>query len=233
MKLNFSGSTIRLFFLLLVTDISFMILHIIYAYTDLTPNKYFSIELDRGYAEIFQYIKTYWIAILLCVLALRLRSILYFIWSGLFFYLLLDDYFQIHENVGLIISNKLAFTSWLNLRGQDFGELAVSAGIGLVFLIGIGTAYYFGDRVSRQISRYLIKMLCALAVCGIIVDMLHVAIGSPSLDPLFALLEDGGELVVMSVIACFIFFVYDRLTQERLGLASNTKNLSTKLLIKK
>ena len=215
MKFNFSDSTIRLFFLLLVTDISFMGLHLIYAYTGFTSNHSFSIDLDRGYAEIFQYIKTYWIAILLVVLAVRLRSILYFIWSALFLYLLVDDSCKIHENLGGYISYRLAFSSWLNLRAQDFGELVVSATVGLVFLVCIGTAYYFGDRLSKQMSKNLIMMLFGLALFGIIVDMLHIAIQITTLDPIFAVLEDGGEMVVMSVIACFVFFMSASFSQER------------------
>ena len=215
MKFNFSDSTIRLFFLLLVTDISFMGLHLIYAYTGFTSNHSFSIDLDRGYAEIFQYIKTYWIAILLVVLAVRLRSILYFIWSALFLYLLVDDFYQIHEEWWKIISNKLAFESRFNLRAQDFGELAVSATVGFVFLICIGMAYYFGDRLSRQISKKLIVMLFGLALFGIIVDMLHIAMWNATLDPIFVILEDGGEMVMMSVIACFLYFIFDRFSRER------------------
>jgi hypothetical protein len=54
-------------------------------------------------------------------------------------------------------------------------------------------------------------MLFALAVFGIVVDMMHVAINSPTLDPILILLEDGGELIVMSVIASFVFFLSERI----------------------
>lgn len=225
MKLTASKWLVRLFCLFLVTDISFIIFHLIYEYTSLTKNYAFSLETDRGYAEIFQYIKEYWIALLLGFLAWRKHSLLYLSLSLLFLYLLVDDYAQIHEKMGLVISDKFGFTAAFNLRAKDFGELAMSGLVGLFFLILIATSYYFGDRLSRQASRYLIIMLCALAFCGIIVDMIHIAVQIPSLYVPLTILEDGGELVVMSVIAAFVLLLYDRLPSGTDKFNSSEKSL--------
>ena len=214
MKLHLSTRSSRLLYLFLAMDVTFIILHIIYTYTGFISNSSFSIEQDRGYAEIFQYFKQYWSVLLLSLLALRKRSLLYLIWSLLFFYLLLDDSLQIHETLGKFISDKLNFSSWLNLRAEDFGELAVSISVSLFFLIFISIAYYFSERSSRKTSRYLIMGLCALALFGIVVDMIHIAVKSPSLNTLLGLIEDGGENVVMSLIVCFIFSLPEPLSQN-------------------
>lgn len=211
MKLDVSNWSIRLVTLFLATDVVLIFLHILYVYTGVISNPSFSIEEERGYAEIFQYFKEYWLALLLCFLAVRGRSLLYLSWSLLFFYLLLDDALQIHEKLGYAISYKLKFSAGFNLRTEDFGELAVSALVGLFFLIFIATAYRFSDRLSKEISRYLIMMLFTLALFGIAVDMVHAAVRSPSLHTLLGLVEDGGELVVMSVITCFVFSLPERL----------------------
>ncbi|MGH8002251.1 MAG: hypothetical protein ACREPR_23185 [Brasilonema sp.] len=121
----------------------------------------------------------------------------------LFFYLLLDDSLQIHEKLGDFISYKLNFSSWLNLRPQDFGELTVSILVSLFFLIFISITYYFSDRFSRKTSKYLMMALFALALFGIVVDMVHIAVKSPSLYTLLGLIEDGGEQVVMSAIVSY------------------------------
>lgn len=214
-KLDVNNDSLRLFYLLLATDVVFIILHILYLFTEIISNSYFSIEQDQGYAELFQYIKEYWIALVLGLLAVQKRSPLYLGWSLLFFYLLLDDSLSIHEKLGEIISIKLAFSPALNLRAVDFGELVVSAGVGFFFLILIAIAYRFGDRMSRETSRYLIMMLFALALFGIVVDMIHIILfKSPSLEPLLALVEDGGEMLVMSVIAWFVFLLPKRLSQD-------------------
>lgn len=217
MQLNLKSTSKKLLYLFLVTDIVFIILHLLHAYfinvyfplySDTLSNLDFSLEQDRGYGEIFQYIKEYWIAILLGILARQRRSILYLGWSLLFVYLLFDDALSIHETLGHIIADKLSLSAAFNLRARDFGELLVSAFFGLFFLILIGTVYRFSESTSRKASKYLIKMLLALAFCGIAVDMAHMAIKSiPSF--LLVILEDGGEMVVMSLIAWFVFVLPD------------------------
>jgi hypothetical protein len=211
MKLNLSKWLVIVFCLFLATDIGFIICHLIYVYSGLSSNYAFSLEQDRGYSEIFQYIKEYWVVLLLGFIAWRKRSLSYLIWSLLFLYLLFDDYFMIHEKMGWIISDRLGFTPALNLRAKDFGEVAMSAFVGLIFLILLATSYYFGDRLSREVSKYMLIMLGAFAFCGIIVDMVHIAVKIPSLYELLTILEDGGELVVMSIIAAFVLFLCERL----------------------
>ncbi|MEA5507113.1 hypothetical protein VB735_29270 [Halotia wernerae UHCC 0503] len=204
-KLDKCNWAFRLCCLFLATDIGFIVLHLIYSYSDFISNDTFSLEKDRGYSEIFQYVKEYWSALLLGLLAVEGRSILYLSWSVLFFYLLLDDAAQIHEHLGALISSKFSFSAMFNLRAVDFGELAVSAVVSLFFLIAIAINYRLGDRLSKNVSKYLITLLFALAFFGVVVDTLHVILSTPFLDPLLILVEDGGELVIMSLIVCFVF----------------------------
>ncbi|MBD1805808.1 hypothetical protein H6F98_10135 [Microcoleus sp. FACHB-SPT15] len=221
MKLDINKNTTRLLYLFLATDVIFILLHILYLPTDFASNPYLSIEKDQGYAELFQYIKEYWIALILSFLAWKNRSYLYLSWSILFCYLLLDDAISIHERIGSKISYRLAFSPAFNLRAVDFGELIVSACVGLFFLICIATAYRFSDRLSKKNSRYLIIFLLALALFGIVVDMLHIALQSPYWEPSLALIEDAGEMIVMSFIAWFVFNISEgssrtiSLTEER------------------
>jgi hypothetical protein len=212
-KTDLSNWPIKFLGLFLATDIVFIIIHIFYLNTDLVSNPYFSIEQDRGYAEFFQYIKEYWIALLLGWLGLRNRSILYGAWSLLFLYLLLDDSCSVHEKLGLTIGNKLSLLPTFNLRSADLGELIVSAGVGLFFLVLIAIAYRFGDRLSRKTSRHLVTLLFALALFGIVIDLLHIALPFPSWADFLGLLEDGGEMVVMSIIAWLVFSVSERSEQ--------------------
>lgn len=233
MKLNVNNWSLKLFYLFLATDIVFIILHLAYIYTGRISNISFSIAHDGGYAELFQYLKEYWIAILLCFVAVRKRSVLYLTWSLLFFYLLLDDSINIHERLGAKIANKLSFSTGFELRAQDFGEVIVSAAVGLLFLSLITIAYRFSERQSRKVSRYLIMMLFTLAFFGIAVDLAHVAFRSSSLQIFFGILEDGGEQVVMSIIACFIFLLPERLQSENNNLKILQMTLPEKVLSKK
>lgn len=206
MKLDFKDNSIRLLYLLLATDLIFILIHLVYSYTGLISNSAFSLAQERGYAEIFQYVKEYWIALLLGVLAVKQRSILYLGWSLLFFYLLLDDSLTIHETLGEMASIRLGFQSMLNLQAKDFGEVLVSVCVGLFFLFLLAIAYRFSNRIPRETSKYLIIMLFVLAAFGIAVDVVHSLLRFSLLwEPLLAMLEDAGEMVVMSVITWFVF----------------------------
>ncbi|HAG84639.1 MAG TPA: hypothetical protein DD379_15060 [Cyanobacteria bacterium UBA11162] len=214
MKLKLNNWSTRLLYLLLATDFIFISLHILYKATDFISDPLFSLEQDLGYAEVFQYIKEYWIALCLGLLAATNRSLVYLSWSLLFLYLLVDDSLQIHETWGESLSQHLSLSPMFNLRMQDFGELIVSSSIGLFFLILIGTSYKFSDRLSRKSSKYLIGMLLSLALFGIAIDLVHVAFRSFPMSSLLGLLEDGGEHGVMSVIAWFVFLLPEALQSK-------------------
>lgn len=227
-KLDLKDNSIRLLYLFLATDLAFIVIHLVYVHADVLSNPSFSLAQERGYSEIFQYIKEYWIALLLGALAVKQRSALYLGWSLLFFYLLLDDSLTIHEILGAIISEKLGLQAVFNLRALDFGELIVSACIGLFFLFFLAISYRFASRIPRETSKSLIIMFLVLAVFGIAVDMLHSMLRfSLFWDPLLAMLEDGGEMVVMSVIAWFVFKRSESLYPKVNPLEQEEKTLET------
>jgi hypothetical protein len=214
LKLKSSNWSTLLLYLLLATDVIFILLHLILHQTDFLGNSSFSLEKDRGYPEFFQYLKEYWIAILFILLTIRMRSLFYLSWSLLFLYLLLDDSCQIHEKGGKYISELLEISPFLNLRAVDFGELIVSTLAGLTFFTLIAISYRFGDSSFRNLSKSLIVMIVALALTGIVVDMIHIAVPS-SWEFLFGTIEDGGEHIVMSVIVWFTFVFTEQLQLEK------------------
>lgn len=214
LKLKSNNWSTLLLYLLLATDVIFILLHLILHQTDFLSNSSFSLEKDRGYPEFFQYLKEYWVAILFVLLTIRMRSLSYLSWSLLFFYLLLDDSCQIHENGGAYISNLLGFSPFLNLRAKDFGELIVSALAGATFFTLIAVSYRFSGSTFRNLSKSLIAMLLALALMGIVVDMIHIAVPS-SWRFLFGTIEDGGEHIVMSAIVWFTFVFTEQLQLEK------------------
>ena len=212
MKINLENWSNRLLFVLISTDLLFIALHIIYKTTELISDSSFSLSRDRGYPEVFQYVKAYWIALLFLILAIKKQTFLYLAWSLLFVYLLLDDSMEIHETGGDSISKQLAFPSLFNLRPEDLGELVISILASLFFLFLIAIAYRFSDSIARQASRYMIGMLFMLAFFGIIIDMLHIMSRSLSIEiveDFIGMVEDGGEHLVMSVMAWFVFLLFE------------------------
>ncbi len=202
MTLNIDKSSNKLLILLLCADLVFILMHIGFK-MQLLNSTLFSIEKDFGYAEIYQYIKEYWIILLLFMIAIKRTHIIYFTWSILFMYILLDDALEIHEKLGNYLVNYFELQPRFNLRAQDFGELGVSAFFGLLLFSFIGWAYLRSDSVAKQISKHLLILILSLAFFGILVDMLHIAITWG--EPMWGLIEDGGEMIIMSIIVWYVF----------------------------
>jgi len=202
MTFDLEKSSNKLLILLLLTDLVFILLHVLYN-MHLTKDEWFSIKKDRGYAEVYQYIKEYWIVLLLFMMGIKRTHIIYFAWSTLYMYLLLDDSLQIHEKLGRYLVNYFELQPRFNLRAQDFGELSVSILFGLLLFSFIGGAYLFSDRTAKQISKHLFILIMFLAFFGVILDTVHKAIPWGNLP--WGSIEDGGEMLIMSIIVWYLF----------------------------
>ena len=116
--------------LLLVGDLVYIAIHLVWTETSLLNSPLAALDVDRGYAEFFQYLKLLWTGLLLTGLCLRTRRWGYLAWALLFLYLLADDSFSLHENFGRTLADRLALQDAFGLRAIDFGELLVSATAG-------------------------------------------------------------------------------------------------------
>jgi len=203
MNIQWEKESTKFLFLLFVADFAFIVIHIFYM-NHFISNRLFSVEKDFGYAEVYQYIKELWIVVLLSITALKKKHIIYVAWALLFMYFLFDDSLRIHELLGRRLVHHFHFQPMFDLRAQDFGELCVSMVFGSLLFTFIGVSYLFSNDKVKQISKHLFAFVLALVFFGIVIDMLHVAIPTWG-KPLFGLIEDGGEMLVMSVIVWYVF----------------------------
>ena len=198
--------------LLLCADLAFIALHTIEVLTTFLNNPLLSLERDLGFAEVYQYIKWFWVIILLIFISITTKSINYSAWVIFFTYLLLDDALEIHEGIGELIAGHLTLTPPLGLRLQDLGELAVTGTAGVVLLFLVLLAYLYGSKAFKKMSLDLLLLIFALAFFGVIVDMVHVItylsvqIGW-KVSAVLAVIEDGGEMFVASLILWYIFLL--------------------------
>jgi hypothetical protein len=147
---------VGIFLLLLISaDTVFVIVHLVHKLSPFLGSSLYSLEADRGYSEIFQYVKTYWIVIMLAALWWRTREYVYVAWMLFYAYLLCDDAFQIHERGGGAIARHWGYEGALGLRAQDFGELTVAGVFGLSFLVLILMMYLRSTRDARNASKDL------------------------------------------------------------------------------
>lgn len=195
-------ATRHLLVLLLIGDVTFMLLHIALK-TGWISNPQYSVEMDRGYAEIYLYVQEYWAALLLIAVGWQRKRLIYPAWGLAFAYFVLDDSLQIHERLGGRVARALDLQPMIALRAQDFGELLVTvvAAAGLFLLIGI--CHWRSGSADRRISRHLFWLVVALAGFGVVTDMLHIMI--PWGTTFLGLVEDGGEMVVISFVVAYAF----------------------------
>jgi hypothetical protein len=195
-----------LLILWIAVDIVFIALHTAHACHLLAPqlfHPFFNIQDDRSGGEAIQYAKALWIALAFLLIALLRRSAGYVPWALLFTYIVLDDVFQLHELLGRDIAIALDYPELLGLRPDDLGELTFYAIALAVILPLLAAAYLWGSREFRTLSVNMAILLVVLGVFGVVFDMAHIMVTGSSVEQLAGVLEDGGEMIVMSVIAAF------------------------------
>jgi hypothetical protein len=196
-----------LLLLLLSADLIFIALHIIYNLTPMLDAR-FDIGRDRGFAEVFGYIKFFWISILFACVCRSTRSGSYLAWMSVFIYFLVDDSMQLHERIGGIVASRFHFHPPFNLRLQDFGELTVSATAGVVLSIVLASAYWRGSHTFRNVSKDMLLLVLVLVFFGVFVDMAHMTAADGSLiSGGLAVAEDGGEMMAVSLMLWYVFLL--------------------------
>lgn len=197
-----------LLLLLLSTDYVFIVLHIINRINPFEESNLFRVDYDGSYPEIFQYLKFFWMIVLLASVLIATKSKGYLSWVFIFLYFLLDDALQIHEQMGLVLADAFAINPPLALRGRDVGELAVFAFFGAVLIPLVVWAYLRGSRAFRDATKDLMILLAAFVFFVVFLDVVHAAVDLGSFfNRALALVEDGGEMLVASLMLWYVFLL--------------------------
>ena len=211
MKKLFTKQNAEIFLmLLLVGDLSFIILHLVIGLTPVSNKRIFSLSMDFGYPERFQYLKWLGIISLFIFVAIVRHSSRYLAMGLVFLYILLDDAKQIHERLGGFISGYLNFRPPFGLRIKDIGELTVTAFVGIIFLAIFICIYSNGDKRFKKVSKDILLLIFALAFFGVGVDMLHSAVKGGGMVFILRVVEEGGEMMVASFILWYVFLLSQR-----------------------
>ncbi len=173
---------------------------------------FLKITRDGSLPELVGYLKWLVIIVGLVWLSIRDRWSAPFRWSLVFVMILADDSLQIHETLGLILWDKIPFPPSLYDRGEDISEVIAFGGMGLVAIALTAPLFTRHGPVARAISLRLAMMVGGLVFFGVLIDFLHQLISLASkgtivdglLPPFMSLIEDGGEMVVASIILAFV-----------------------------
>ncbi len=158
-------------------------------------------EKDRGYPELGGYLVQADVVSCRGLLLLLRRRPVYAAWGVVFGIALLDDGLHLHERLGGRLVRVLDLPAEIaGVDRQSIGELAVFGVLSVVPLLAVVVLHRREDAQAREHSRVLAVLLGALVFFGVVVDVLHSVVGgSGDVAMVFGLVEDGGELVVLSV----------------------------------
>lgn len=228
LKLNFKTVLI----ILLLIDACFVFGHVIHAVIDKVFPSYQglllsdNLRLDKegAFPEIFQYMKETAILLMTALMYWRRKNFIYLAWSFFFLFLLLDDSLQFHEILGRTISNLLNITFIGPIRGQDIGELIAIAIFGIFLLGVIFWGYFNSPKPLRAFSHFMFILLGLLISAGVFTDAVHNMLGtSPIGYGILTLVEDGGEMVVMSLMLVYVYFhLQTRIPSEAKSISEST-----------
>jgi hypothetical protein len=168
------------------------------------------LSYEPGYGEVFQYTKLFGLAAVCIACAVVARRAAWLAWTLVFGYLGIDDAVYLHETFGRRWQDS---GREFGFRVQDAFEALFSAVVGIVLLAALALGWRRGDALFRWLSARLLAGLVALVVVGVGIDIVHEhAWVQPYrwLHHGLALLEDGGELVVVSVMAWMVARALDR-----------------------
>jgi hypothetical protein len=199
--------------LLIAGDLLLIGLHLLHIYSkhfsDIGfASTAFAVTVDGSLGETYQYLKMFWIVLLLTGVSVRTGRLSYLSWALFFLYLLLDDSLQLHERLGSMVVARMGYVPAFRLRAQDFGELTVVGSAGLFFACLLAFTWWRGDQEFRRVFRGLALLVGVVLLFGVGVDMLHPMVDSSSLKTALGLLEDGGEMVAMSFVCWYTYRVF-------------------------
>lgn len=166
------------------------------------------INLDGSIPEHYQYVKLAWVVLMVLLLARAWGSWWFLPWAAAFLYMVVDDFFAVHEHVGWWIDQQVEPSHVIGLPLRDVAELALPAVVGIVLAPLLLWSLVGSSGAVRAVLRRLAGLLVLFAVFAVGVDLLHAALPDPGeLWKAWGVLEEGGEMVVVSVIVAFVFGV--------------------------
>jgi len=195
------NKSLYLLLLLLGIDFIFFLLHAIAVNNRDHENQMLLLTTDGGYAEIYQYLKKTFIIIFLFVTGIRTRLPIYFVLTLIFVYILADDVFRIHETVGGLYLGGFIHEHFpeYSIEQYHLGQICYALPVSLFFLILIWIFYPQNSLESNKIKTILVFLfLFGFAAIGI--DALQSFVSFKG----SGIVEDGGEMIVISFTAWYV-----------------------------
>lgn len=155
---------------------------------------------DRSFGEIVNYGLAFLAAVLFFLASLDNRSLALFFLSLLLAFVWLDDSLSYHEQFGQYLADTMVLPGLIGLRPQESGEL-IAWSLAGVFLGPVLILSVLRRRSGDIGALALVGAgFAMLLIFGIFADFAHVAV-DPRHAFLSSVIEDGGEMVAVAVVA--------------------------------
>lgn len=166
------------------------------------------LETDRGFPEVFQYIKALSAALLLWRLFRSHRNFAYSGWALAFLFVFLDDVSQLHEVFGDFLLAQLELPTVLGVDSFLYVESLLWVIVAALLTIFIGYTYV-REPATRILSRRLFCLFGIVFLFAGLVDAVHASLDASGSNLLYVsvatVAEDGGEMIALSLlVTCVI-----------------------------
>lgn len=194
---------------LLFIDFLFILIHAYSLSLPLNENtQNLRLDMDFGYAEIFQYVKYICAAILLVGAFFHSKIGVYLTWAMFFIFLFVDDAFAFHEIFGEKFVRYFNISGFAGLRAQDIGELAMAAFLGLLFVLPFFYSFFKGSEKSKEVTTHFVLLVGILLFFGIGIDMVHSFMKAIPGSGVLTVIEDAGEMLAVSLLVWYSLYLY-------------------------
>ena len=170
------------------------------------------LTIDRGVGENWLDLKLLLSAVILLALDFVRRERILMTWAAIFLLLVVDDRMQIHERFGGQLAESLSLPDLFGFPAKHFGELVALGILGLGVLAALVLSWSGSSDRARAGGVAIGLSFGVLAGFGVFIDILPNA--APRWNGMFAVIEDGGEVLASSLIV-FATFVALGLAQSR------------------
>lgn len=162
---------------------------------------WFYLDVEFSFGEIWEYCLTAAAAAGLLWRYYRLREPIIGCLGLVFVWLTIDNALALHEAIGHMISPLFAFAANSQPGPDDYGELTAFGLVGSVILAELFLTAQRSSRDSVIQALAIIGMLGAAAIFGVLFDFVDHALAgeSPLLKGALSVLEDGSEMILLSI----------------------------------
>ena len=171
--------------------------------------EFLNVGRDWSLGEIGNYVK--WIIIIFALASAYSKSRVLgtLALAVLFLDCLLDDSLQLHERGGAALVQHGLFGNAFAQDQQEAGELVTWTALGVFCAVFLRVSWSSASTSERQKMMPALVLFSGIFVCAVVFDLFHSLVqGQSVIAGILGLLEDGGEMIFLTLLVAYIRGAY-------------------------